>query len=55
MPWQADGIQRDGPEVRATFDAMLRRWLDASTFRSIEAAGTLAERIAAVTGELALL
>jgi nicotinamide riboside kinase len=27
MPWQADGIQRDGPHVRAPVDALLRRLL----------------------------
>jgi nicotinamide riboside kinase len=27
MPWQADGIQRDGPHVRPPVDALLRRLL----------------------------
>lgn len=27
LPWQADGIQRDGPAVRAAFDARLQRVL----------------------------
>lgn len=27
LPWQADGLQRDGPHVRAPVDATLREWL----------------------------
>jgi nicotinamide riboside kinase len=27
LPWEADGVQRDGPEVRARFDARLRQAL----------------------------
>lgn len=27
LPWQADGLQRDGPHVRAPVDALLRQWL----------------------------
>jgi nicotinamide riboside kinase len=30
MPWQADGIQRDGPHVRPPVDALLRRLLQAA-------------------------
>lgn len=29
LPWEADGVQRDGPEVRARFDARLRATLAA--------------------------
>jgi nicotinamide riboside kinase len=28
MPWQADGIQRDGPHVRAPIDTLLRQLLE---------------------------
>jgi nicotinamide riboside kinase len=27
LPWQADGLQRDGPHVRAPVDALVRVWL----------------------------
>ena len=27
LPWQADGLQRDGPHVRAPVDALVRQWL----------------------------
>ncbi len=27
LPWVADGLQRDGPQVRAPVDALLREWL----------------------------
>lgn len=29
LPWEADGVQRDGPEVRSRFDARLRATLQA--------------------------
>jgi len=29
LPWVADGLQRDGPQVREPVDASLRAWLDA--------------------------
>lgn len=27
LPWEADGLQRDGPHVRAPVDALVRQWL----------------------------
>jgi nicotinamide riboside kinase len=27
LPWEADGLQRDGPHVRAPVDALVRTWL----------------------------
>jgi nicotinamide riboside kinase len=27
LPWVADGLQRDGPQVRAPVDSLLREWL----------------------------
>ncbi|MFO1293952.1 MAG: ATP-binding protein [Rubrivivax sp.] len=27
LPWVADGLQRDGPQVRAPVDALVRAWL----------------------------
>lgn len=30
LPWQADGLQRDGPHVREPVDAMVREWLIAA-------------------------
>jgi nicotinamide riboside kinase len=46
LPWVADGLQRDGPHVRAPVDAMVRRALAAAgvDFRVIY--GTGAERLA---------
>jgi len=53
LPWQADGIQRDGPAVRAAFDARLRGamraqglgWVDIT---GAEPAARLAAAIAAL-------
>lgn len=30
LPWQADGLQRDGPHVREPVDALVRQWLIAA-------------------------
>jgi nicotinamide riboside kinase len=30
LPWEADGLQRDGPNVRAPVDALVREWLVAA-------------------------
>lgn len=55
MPWEADGIQRDGPHVRALFDEMLRTWLSGTPLRRLEARGSLDARVSAVAGAIALL
>ncbi len=41
LPWQADGIQRDGPHARAPVDALLRQRLDAAAiaYRVVYGAG----------------
>ncbi|KQY81130.1 AAA family ATPase [Pelomonas sp. Root1444] len=44
LPWQADGFLRDGPGVRAAFDARLRAALSASGIRWIDIAGSDDER-----------
>ena len=45
LPWQADGIQRDGPEVRARFDARLRAALRAHALPWVEVQGDEAARL----------
>jgi len=47
LPWQADGIQRDGPAVRQAFDARLRAALSAGGIAWVDIAGSEAERQAA--------
>lgn len=47
LPWQADGIQRDGPAVRAAFDARLRAALTAGGIGWVDIAGTESQRLAA--------
>ncbi|WP_158218132.1 AAA family ATPase [Roseateles puraquae] len=39
LPWQPDGIQRDGPAVRAAFDARLRQALAAHDLPWVDIAG----------------
>lgn len=41
LPWVADGLQRDGPQVRQQMDTLLRKVLSqaAVPYRSIEGAG----------------
>ncbi|MEO6280257.1 ATP-binding protein [Roseateles sp.] len=46
LPWQADGIQRDGPEVRARFDARLRAALAGHGLAWTDVGGPQAERLA---------
>lgn len=46
LPWQADGIQRDGSEVRARFDARLRAALAGQGQRWVDIQGDEAERLA---------
>lgn len=55
LPWQADGIQRDGPGVRAAFDARLRTALVAAGLRWVEITGSDAARQAAAVAAVALL
>lgn len=47
LPWQADGFLRDGPGVRAAFDARLRTALSAGGIAWVDIAGSDAERRAA--------
>ncbi|WP_457426526.1 AAA family ATPase [Roseateles sp. P5_E7] len=44
LPWQADGIQRDGPAVRQAFDARLRAALSAGGIAWVDIAGSDADR-----------
>lgn len=46
LPWEADGIQRDGPEVRARFDARLRAALTRSGLRWTDIQGDAGARLA---------
>ena len=47
LPWQADGIQRDGPAVRAAFDARLRAVLQAAGLAATPIGGDTQDRLAA--------
>lgn len=47
LPWQADGIQRDGPAVRQAFDARLRAALTAGGIAWVDVTGSDGERLAA--------
>lgn len=55
VAWEADGIQRDGPQVRELFDAMLREWLFAAPWPRVEAKGPLEVRTSEVGRAIALL
>lgn len=46
LPWQPDGIQRDGPEVRARFDTRLRDALASTGLRWVDIQGDAAPRLA---------
>jgi NadR type nicotinamide-nucleotide adenylyltransferase len=46
LPWEADGIQRDGPTVRASFDNRLRSTLDAAGLRYVDITGGWDARLA---------
>lgn len=52
LPWQPDGIQRDGPEVRARFDARLRVTLQACGLPWVDVAGDEAARLAVALAAL---
>lgn len=45
LPWQADGFQRDGPEVRASFDRRLRTLLHTARLAHTEIGGTPVQRL----------
>ncbi len=47
LPWEADGFLRDGPGVRAAFDARVRQALAAADIGWVDIAGTHAARLAA--------
>ena len=46
LPWQPDGIQRDGPEVRARFDARLRAALQKHGLPWVSVQGPEGDRLA---------
>lgn len=47
LPWQADGLQRDGAHVRAPVDALLRTALSRAEIAFTTIAGLGSERVAA--------
>lgn len=53
LPWQADGLQRDGEAVRAAVDAQLRRVLPAWRLPFTPVAGTGEARLDAALAALA--
>ena len=52
LPWQADGLQRDGPHVRAPVDALLRSALTGAGIAFTTIAGVGSERVAAALGAI---
>jgi nicotinamide riboside kinase len=46
LPWEADGLLRDGPDVRARFHALLLDWLSAAGIEHTLVAGRDVERVA---------
>ena len=52
LPWQADGLQRDGPHVRAPVDALLRRALERSGSAYSVVTGGGADRLACALAAL---
>jgi NadR type nicotinamide-nucleotide adenylyltransferase len=44
LPWEADGFQRDGPQVRERFDARLRAALDGAALPSVDIQGDWPQR-----------
>lgn len=52
LPWVADGIQRDGPAVRARFHALLTQTLEAAELRYTLITGSGAAREAAAEATL---
>lgn len=52
LPWEADGFLRDGPEVRARFDARLRAALAGHGVPWVDIAGSEPQRLAAAVRAL---
>lgn len=52
LPWQADGVQRDGPGVRAAFDARLRSALTTAGIPWVDVRGADDERLATAIAAL---
>ncbi|CAM3645774.1 AAA family ATPase [Roseateles saccharophilus] len=52
LPWQADGFQRDGPEVRARFDARLRATLAGHGLPWVDIRGDDGSRLAQALGAI---
>jgi len=52
LPWEPDGLQRDGPAVRAEFQARIEAWLRASGAPFVLIGGTGRARIAAAVEAL---
>ena len=55
LPWVADGLQRDGPQVRAPVDTLLRAWLLAHRLPFTPVAGLGAARLEAALDAVAPL
>ncbi|MEN9543783.1 MAG: hypothetical protein RLZZ598_616 [Pseudomonadota bacterium] len=55
LPWQADGLQRDGPQVRAPVDALLRDALASADIGSAVIYGSGAARTVAALAAMAPL
>ncbi len=53
LPWQADGLQRDGPHVRAPVDALVRQWLIEHGFEWSVVAGLGPQRLQAALDAVA--
>lgn len=52
LPWQADGFLRDGPGVRAAFDARLRSALTTAGIAWVDVRGADGERLATAIAAL---
>jgi nicotinamide riboside kinase len=55
LPWEPDGLQRDGPAVRQEFHVRVQAWLHARHARCVLVSGNGAARVAAATGALRAL
>ncbi|MEN9416925.1 MAG: hypothetical protein RI988_545 [Pseudomonadota bacterium] len=55
LPWEADGLQRDGPHVQAPVDAAVRALLGAHALPWVEVAGRGPARLAAALAAAAPL
>jgi nicotinamide riboside kinase len=52
LPWEADSFLRDGPEVRARFDARIRQALAGAGQAWVDVAGSDAQRLSAAIATL---